>query len=107
ACLLCQRSEADPDICGEKLQIHGLCAHEFCLVSCSMCSLHFLTGGSCHSLLISACHFSDTFLPATFLTARCCICGQSGATISCCERDCDLSFHLPCAKQGGCVTQFI
>ncbi|XP_027496384.1 uncharacterized protein LOC113945885 isoform X2 [Corapipo altera] len=37
----------------------------------------------------------------------CFICGQSGATVSCCEADCDLSFHLPCAKQGGCVTQFI
>ncbi|XP_051626227.1 G2/M phase-specific E3 ubiquitin-protein ligase-like [Manacus candei] len=36
----------------------------------------------------------------------CCICGQSGATISCCGRHCDLSFHLPRAKQGGCVTQF-
>ncbi|XP_027755330.1 PHD finger protein 7-like isoform X1 [Empidonax traillii] len=36
----------------------------------------------------------------------CFICGQSGATITCCETDCDLSFHLPCAKQGGCVTQF-
>ncbi|XP_027489520.1 PHD finger protein 7-like [Corapipo altera] len=31
ACLLCQQSEADPDICGEKLQINGFCVHEFCL----------------------------------------------------------------------------
>ncbi|NXK38605.1 G2E3 ligase, partial [Piprites chloris] len=37
----------------------------------------------------------------------CCICGQSRATIACCEADCDLSFHLPSAKQGGCVTLFI
>ncbi|NWQ72602.1 PHF7 protein, partial [Neopipo cinnamomea] len=37
----------------------------------------------------------------------CRICGQSGATITCCETDCDLSFHLPCAKQGGCVTRFL
>ncbi|XP_050196657.1 PHD finger protein 7-like, partial [Myiozetetes cayanensis] len=65
----CGRSDADPDIYGEKVHRNGLCAHEFCL--------------------------------------SCCICGQSGATITCCETDCDLSFHLPCAKQGGCVTQFI
>ncbi|NWR39163.1 G2E3 ligase, partial [Tachuris rubrigastra] len=38
---------------------------------------------------------------------NCCICGQNGATIACCETDCDLSFHLPCARQGHCVTQFI
>ncbi|NXK38604.1 G2E3 ligase, partial [Piprites chloris] len=37
----------------------------------------------------------------------CCVCGQSGATIECFDTDCDLSFHLPCAKQGGCVTQFL
>ncbi|NXK43852.1 G2E3 ligase, partial [Piprites chloris] len=37
----------------------------------------------------------------------CCVCGQSGAAIDCCVADCDLSFHLPCAKQGGCVTQFV
>ncbi|XP_032533064.1 G2/M phase-specific E3 ubiquitin-protein ligase-like [Chiroxiphia lanceolata] len=38
---------------------------------------------------------------------NCCICGQSGATIPCWARHCNLSFHLPCAKQGGCVTQFV
>ncbi|XP_051658076.1 hydrocephalus-inducing protein-like [Manacus candei] len=38
---------------------------------------------------------------------RCFICDQSGATIPCWARHCDLSFHLPCAKQGACVTQFM
>ncbi|XP_063268024.1 PHD finger protein 7-like [Prinia subflava] len=38
---------------------------------------------------------------------RCCVCGQSGATIMCCEENCDRWFHLPCAKEGGCVTQYI
>ncbi|XP_051626064.1 PHD finger protein 7-like isoform X2 [Manacus candei] len=38
---------------------------------------------------------------------NCYICGQIGATIYCCGRHCELSFHLPCAKQGRCVTQFI
>ncbi|KAJ7428786.1 hypothetical protein WISP_00743 [Willisornis vidua] len=38
---------------------------------------------------------------------RCFICGQSGATITCCDMDCDLSFHLPCAMEAGCVTQYI
>ncbi|XP_068040335.1 histone-lysine N-methyltransferase 2C-like [Anomalospiza imberbis] len=69
ACMLCRRAEADPDMCGDKLEKYGLCAHVFCL--------------------------------------RCCVCGQSGATIMCCQEDCGRWFHLPCAKEGGCVTQYI
>ncbi|XP_023802783.1 PHD finger protein 7-like, partial [Cyanistes caeruleus] len=38
---------------------------------------------------------------------HCCVCGQSGATILCCKEGCDRWFHLPCAKEGGCVTQYI
>ncbi|NXH27834.1 PHF7 protein, partial [Myiagra hebetior] len=30
-CVLCRRIEADPDICGDKIEKHGLCAHVFCL----------------------------------------------------------------------------
>ncbi|NWU74020.1 G2E3 ligase, partial [Pterocles burchelli] len=36
----------------------------------------------------------------------CFVCGESGATITCRELGCDRSFHLPCAAEGGCVTQF-
>ncbi|RLV61841.1 hypothetical protein DV515_00019979, partial [Chloebia gouldiae] len=38
---------------------------------------------------------------------RCCVCGQRGATIMCCMEGCDRCFHLPCAKEGSCVTQYI
>uniref|UniRef100_A0A8C0UBN0 PHF7/G2E3-like PHD zinc finger domain-containing protein n=1 Tax=Cyanistes caeruleus TaxID=156563 RepID=A0A8C0UBN0_CYACU len=38
-CLLCRRVEADPDICGDKQEKYGLCAHVFCLVSGSGHSL--------------------------------------------------------------------
>ncbi|NXD03494.1 PHF7 protein, partial [Certhia familiaris] len=31
ACMLCRRVEADSDICGEKLEKYGVCAHVFCL----------------------------------------------------------------------------
>ncbi|XP_010004608.1 PREDICTED: G2/M phase-specific E3 ubiquitin-protein ligase-like [Chaetura pelagica] len=37
---------------------------------------------------------------------HCFVCGKSGATITCCEMGCDRSFHLPCAEEGECVTQF-
>ncbi|NXF06871.1 G2E3 ligase, partial [Smithornis capensis] len=36
----------------------------------------------------------------------CFICSKMGATITCWEKECDRSFHLPCAPQGECVTQF-
>ncbi|XP_027564367.1 PHD finger protein 7-like, partial [Neopelma chrysocephalum] len=103
ACLLCRRSEADPDICGDKIQKRGLCAHVFCLFFASLLDqqedervglLGFLPRDILHAVNRAA-------------QQSCCICGQSGATIACCGTDCDLSFHLPCAKQGGCVTQYI
>ncbi|NXE12863.1 G2E3 ligase, partial [Lophotis ruficrista] len=37
---------------------------------------------------------------------RCFVCGESGATITCRETGCERSFHLPCAIEGRCVTQF-
>ncbi|NXY12561.1 G2E3 ligase, partial [Pteruthius melanotis] len=38
---------------------------------------------------------------------RCCVCGETGASIMCCEEDCDRWFHLPCAKDGPCVNEYI
>ncbi|XP_049656067.1 PHD finger protein 7-like [Accipiter gentilis] len=37
---------------------------------------------------------------------RCFVCGEMGAAITCGEKGCDRSFHLPCASRGECVTQF-
>uniref|UniRef100_A0A663MKD5 RING-type domain-containing protein n=1 Tax=Athene cunicularia TaxID=194338 RepID=A0A663MKD5_ATHCN len=79
ACVLCGRAAADPDICGHKIQQHGLCAHVFCLVSVRLP----LTG-----LL---CSFQQCF-----------VCGKSGAATTCCREGCDRSFHLPCTTEGGC-----
>ncbi|NXI48486.1 PHF7 protein, partial [Galbula dea] len=36
----------------------------------------------------------------------CSVCHQGGATITCREMNCDRSFHLPCAMEGGCITQY-
>ncbi|XP_051649086.1 uncharacterized protein LOC127473481 [Manacus candei] len=102
ACLLCRRSEADSDICGEKLFIHGLCAHENCLFFANNFPDRPVHRGGLwclHSWEIRA-------VVSQAAEQNCCICGQSGATIYCCGRHCELSFHLPCAKQGRCVTQF-
>ncbi|NXF56539.1 PHF7 protein, partial [Oceanites oceanicus] len=103
ACMLCGRAEADPDTCGHKLQKQGLCAHVFCLFFANELSQE---RGPDEGLV--------GFLPEDIQRVikraarkRCVVCGESGATITCRQTGCDRSFHLPCAAEGGCVTQFI
>lgn len=36
----------------------------------------------------------------------CFICYKMGASITCCQTGCDRTFHLPCAPDGQCVTQY-
>ncbi|NXF62215.1 G2E3 ligase, partial [Ciccaba nigrolineata] len=36
----------------------------------------------------------------------CFVCGKNGAAITCCQEGCNRSFHLPCAMEGECVTQY-
>ncbi|KAM7001007.1 PHD finger protein 7-like [Passerculus sandwichensis] len=103
ACMLCRRAEADPDMCGDKLQKGGLCAHVFCMFFATLLFQQETDrGGLMH------------FLPRDLLIAvrraaqkRCCVCGQSGATIMCCMENCDRWFHLPCSKEGGCVNLYV
>ncbi|XP_039246082.1 PHD finger protein 7-like [Pipra filicauda] len=103
ACLLCQPSEADPDICGQKSFIFGLCVHKFCLFFVS--NSPDIPVQRLEDWNIGTREIPDIVSQAA--QQSCCICGQGGATIPCWARHCDLSFHLPCAKQGGCVTQFM
>ncbi|XP_017695020.1 PREDICTED: PHD finger protein 7-like isoform X2 [Lepidothrix coronata] len=103
ACLLCQRSEADPDICGQKSFVLGLCVHKFCLFFVS-------NSPDCPVQRLEDWDIDKREIPDIVSQAAqqsCCICGQSRAAIPCWVRHCDLSFHLPCAKQGGCVTEFM
>uniref|UniRef100_A0A8U7M291 Uncharacterized protein n=1 Tax=Corvus moneduloides TaxID=1196302 RepID=A0A8U7M291_CORMO len=98
ACLLCRRTEADPDICGDKQEKHGLCAHIFCLRprSCALPGAVGLPGEAPRLLLMG--------LLGSF--QHCCVCGETGATITCCQEDCDRWFHLPCAKEGPSISHF-
>ncbi|KQK81298.1 PHD finger protein 7 [Amazona aestiva] len=36
----------------------------------------------------------------------CFICGKRGATITCWQKGCKRRFHIPCAVEGKCTTQF-
>uniref|UniRef100_A0A8D0FND0 PHD finger protein 7 n=1 Tax=Strix occidentalis caurina TaxID=311401 RepID=A0A8D0FND0_STROC len=99
SCMLCGRAAADPDICGHKIQQQGLCAHVFCLVSAPGQPLEDM----------GLMGFLPEDIRRTIERAaqkQCFVCGKSGAATTCRQEGCDRSFHLPCAAEGGCVTQF-
>uniref|UniRef100_A0A8C3E4S4 PHD-type domain-containing protein n=1 Tax=Corvus moneduloides TaxID=1196302 RepID=A0A8C3E4S4_CORMO len=103
ACLLCRRAEADPDICGDKREKHGLRAHVFCLYFASL-----LSQKDDNRTGLMGFRPRDIQLAVSRAAQKhCCVCGETGATIMCCQEDCDRWFHLPCAKHGACVTQYI
>ncbi|KFU96105.1 PHD finger protein 7, partial [Chaetura pelagica] len=97
-CMLCHRAGADPEICGPKLQNGGICAHSFCL---------YFGNGIFQQRHNDGVRLEDIRHAIKQAAQKhCFVCGKSGATITCCEMGCDRSFHLPCAEEGECVTQF-
>ncbi|KAM7095816.1 LOW QUALITY PROTEIN: PHD finger protein 7-like [Ciconia maguari] len=110
ACMLCRRAEADPDIYGEKLEKQGLCVHVFCLFFANKLFQQpvketGLMGFLPEDIRRTIARAAQKGLLCSF--QHCFVCGESGATITCRETGCDRSFHLPCAVEGGCVTQFL
>ncbi|KAM9656741.1 LOW QUALITY PROTEIN: uncharacterized protein ACIBXB_008987 [Morphnus guianensis] len=106
ACLLCRRAEADPALCGAKLEKQGLCAHVFCLFFANkLFQQRSRDGVRLEDIRRTIARAAQKWgLLCSF--QHCFVCGESGATISCREMDCERSFHLPCAVEGGCITQF-
>ncbi|NXI92167.1 PHF7 protein, partial [Psophia crepitans] len=101
-CMLCRQAEADPDMYGQKLQMHGIIAHVFCL---------FFANGLFQQPLdnVGTLGFLVEDIRRTIRQAaqkNCFVCGRSGATITCRETGCDRSFHLPCAAERECITQY-
>uniref|UniRef100_A0A8D0FYY5 G2/M phase-specific E3 ubiquitin-protein ligase n=1 Tax=Strix occidentalis caurina TaxID=311401 RepID=A0A8D0FYY5_STROC len=84
-------------LCGQKLELEEFCAHLFCVVSAPGLPPARVLG----------------FLPEDFRRTvewaaqkKCFVCGKNGAAITCCWEGCDHSFHLPCAMEGECITQY-
>ncbi|CAM9516258.1 unnamed protein product, partial [Bubo scandiacus] len=103
ACVLCGRAAADPDLCGHKLEKQGLCAHLFCLLFANQLFQQ-------QNKELGLMGFLPEDIRRTVERAaqkQCFVCGESGATISCFQEGCDCSFHLPCAVEGECVTQYL
>uniref|UniRef100_A0A8D0EVB8 PHD-type domain-containing protein n=1 Tax=Strix occidentalis caurina TaxID=311401 RepID=A0A8D0EVB8_STROC len=110
ACVLCGRAEADLDLWGKKIEREEFCAHLFCLLLLSSLlqlyaskifywqdeesGLQAVLPEDIHCTVVRAAQ------------KKCFVCGESGATITCCQEGCNRSFHLPCAMEGECVTQY-
>ncbi|XP_058701184.1 PHD finger protein 7-like [Poecile atricapillus] len=102
SCVLCRRVEADPDTCGNRREKYGICAHMFCLYFATLLVRQ-------EKKRVGLLGYLPEDIKCAVRRAaqkHCCICGQSGATIMCCEEDCNRWFHLPCAKEGGCVNHY-
>ncbi|XP_065700801.1 PHD finger protein 7-like [Patagioenas fasciata] len=103
ACMLCHQAAANPDVCGHKLEADGLCAHEFCLFFANKLSQQGVEEVGLRGFLPEDIRHTINWAAQQ----HCFICGESGAAITCWETGCDRSFHLPCATDGECVTQFL
>ncbi|XP_021240688.1 uncharacterized protein LOC110392710 [Numida meleagris] len=102
ACVLCGRADADPAICGRTFDQSGIRVHEFCLMFAHIDFEDRPTPEGNVGLPLAA--IGSKAKQAN--QKQCCVCGERGAAITCAESGCERSFHLPCAADGECVTQF-
>ncbi|XP_054236848.1 PHD finger protein 7-like [Indicator indicator] len=101
ACQLCHQAHLAPDLYGRKRQEGGFCFHRYCLFFAS--GLYPVTTSS------GRVGFFPSHVQSVLDHAAqkiCCVCGKSGACINCWVLGCRRSFHLPCARQGECITQY-
>ncbi|XP_052536756.1 PHD finger protein 7-like [Tympanuchus pallidicinctus] len=102
ACMLCGRAEDDPNIFGRTFGQGWIRVHEFCLIFANIFYAETLSRDGTVGIPLD-----DITLKAKQANQKqCCVCGERGAAITCAESGCERSFHLPCAKDGQCVTQF-
>ncbi|XP_072216518.1 PHD finger protein 7-like [Excalfactoria chinensis] len=101
-CMLCRQAQVDPDICGQTFVSGGLRAHHFCLFFANDLLEWRSPAGGIFGFPLNAVR--RTVQKAD---KKCCfVCRGRGATISCAEAGCKRSFHLPCAEDGECITQY-
>ncbi|XP_040537746.1 PHD finger protein 7-like isoform X3 [Gallus gallus] len=128
ACVLCGRVDEDSIIHGHKHEDNGFYFHTFCVVSSLLppstkewfppfCPnkvfllVQIFANGLCQPGKDNrnASFYAEDMIRTVRQAEQtlCFVCGNSGATITCAESGCHRSFHLPCALEGQCVTQYI
>ncbi|KFW00183.1 PHD finger protein 7, partial [Fulmarus glacialis] len=101
-CVLCGRADTDPDIYGEKSQDNGVCTHENCLYLANRLFLRRARNNEVHNI-----HPEDVRRVVKQASRKICyVCGERGATITCQGKKCKCSFHFPCGRENGCISQF-
>ncbi|XP_040982963.1 PHD finger protein 7-like [Aquila chrysaetos chrysaetos] len=102
ACRLCRRAHCDPEVVGQLCCQDGLCVHENCLYHASGLSQRGADEEGFYGFLLP-----DIWQELERVAQkRCCICRLRGASVTCQRRRCPRSFHFPCGRERGCVSQF-
>ncbi|XP_040515892.1 PHD finger protein 7-like isoform X3 [Gallus gallus] len=101
-CVLCGRAGGDPDIFGRTIGDGSVCTHEFCLTFAHIALEERPPGEES----VAFDHAVLTHRVKQANQKQCCVCGERGAAITCAESGCERSFHLPCAADGECITQY-
>ncbi|XP_065605755.1 PHD finger protein 7-like [Cyrtonyx montezumae] len=100
ACMLCGKVDEDSDILGPMQELNGSYFHAYCAM---------FANGLCQREVDKSYSFVKQDLIRTVEQTEetnCIVCGKMGASITCAHTGCDRSFHLPCAWEGECVTQY-
>ncbi|XP_072206530.1 uncharacterized protein [Excalfactoria chinensis] len=102
ACVLCRRADVDQNIVGRTFNQILFWVHEFCLMFANISFDETLSPAG--TLGIDNAALTRKVKQAN--QQQCCVCGERGAAITCAESGCQRSFHLPCAKDRQCITQY-
>ncbi|OXB51086.1 UNVERIFIED_CONTAM: hypothetical protein H355_000122, partial [Colinus virginianus] len=100
ACVLCGKVDEDSGILGPMQELNGSYFHAYCAL---------FANGLCQREEDRSYSFVRRDLIRIVEqteNTHCIVCGKTGASITCAHTGCDRSFHLPCASEGECVTQY-
>ncbi|XP_028909302.1 PHD finger protein 7 isoform X3 [Ornithorhynchus anatinus] len=101
-CRLCRQEAGDPEKLGEFMQKDNLNLHYFCLILSSGLPQRGEDDNGFHGFLPE-----DIKKEVTRASKKICfICKKKGAAIFCQNERCRRSFHLPCGRERGCISQF-
>ncbi|XP_042749581.1 PHD finger protein 7-like, partial [Lagopus leucura] len=101
-CRLCRRAEHDPDIYGDTCRQDRLCIHENCLYHAS----GLYQRGADHEGFFGFLIPDIEEVLQRVAQKKCCVCQNQGASVRCHHRRCSRTFHFPCGRERGCISQF-
>ncbi|OXB64737.1 hypothetical protein ASZ78_016264 [Callipepla squamata] len=101
-CVFCKRADNDPYIFGETCQRGGLRFHKNCLYHASNLTQRGEDNEGFFGFLLPDIQQELQRVAQK----KCCICQKWGASVRCHHQRCSCTFHFPCGRERGCVSQF-